>query len=319
MVSVVLGICTFRRPAGLARLLEAVAGVTTPGALAVMVVDNDPEQTGLAVCRRLHRDYRWPLGCTVEPTPGISPARNRVVAEALRLDPDFIAMLDDDEWPGAGWLGELLAVQAATGADLVGGPIIASLERPREPWLSRVDLYGVDQGLPDGAPCVLYASGNFLARSACFRALMPAPFDPRFAQSGGEDLAFFHRLARDGYRMAWAANAVVYETVPDARLSLAWLCRRQLRIGAVNVAVQRMVDPGARHEMVRLARTAALVVLSVVRLALALPLRTGRIRAMLLCARACGKLIGHAGRTVVEYRRTAAPAGSGGRNPALPA
>jgi glycosyltransferase involved in cell wall biosynthesis len=317
MTTVVLGVCTYRRPDGLARLLERVAAIAFDGTLAVMVVDNDPERSGLSVCRQLHRGYRWPLGCAVEPTPGISPARNRVVAEALSLNPDFIAMLDDDEWPGAGWLSELLAVQAGSDADLVGGPIVASLERPREPWLSLAGLYGVDQALPDGAPCLLYAAGNFITRSAVFRALMPAPFDPRFAQTGGEDLAFFHRLARDGYRMAWAANAVVYEAVPDARLSLRWLCRRQLRIGAVNVAVQRMFAPGAGHEFVRLARTAALLILSACRLALALPRRGSRIRALLLCARACGKVIGHAGRTVVEYRRAGGPAAASGRNPVL--
>ena len=303
MVAVVLGVCTFRRPTGLTRLLDAVAGVVFDGALRVVVVDNDPAHAGIAVCRRLRPHYRWPLACVAEPTPGISHARNRVVAESLKLAPAFIAMLDDDEWPGPGWLAELMAVQRLTDADVVGGPIVPSLEQIREPWLSLADLYGVEQAVADGAPCTLYASGNFLARSACFRALMPEPFDPRFAQSGGEDLAFFHRLARTGHRMAWARNAVAFETIPRSRLSLKWLCRRQLRIGAVNVAVQRTFEPGLRHEAKRLARTAALLAVGLARLLVALPSRPRRMRALALCARALGKVLGHAGRSVAEYRR----------------
>ena len=310
MVTVVLGVCTYRRPEGLARLLRSIAELAFAGALRVVVVDNDPAQAGRLVCRQMQAHYPWPLACVHEPRPGISFARNRVVTEALAAAPDFIAMLDDDEWPNPGWLGELLAVQRLTGADVVGGPIVAWLEQPREPWLSLADVYGVDQRLPDGAPCVLFAAGNFLASAGCFRACMPAPFDPRFAQSGGEDLAFFQRLAHAGVRMAWARNAVAYEAVPNSRLNLRWLCRRQVRIGAVNVAVQRIFAPGPWHEAARLARTAALVVVSLARLIAVLPLPLRRIRALLLCARAFGKIIGHAGRSVVEYRRgpvTAAP------------
>lgn len=312
MVAVVLGICTFRRPQGLARLLEAVAAAVVPGALRVCVVDNDPAHAGIAVCRRLQPAYPWPLDWVAEPTPGISHARNRVVAEALASAPDFVAMLDDDEWPNPGWLVELLAVQRLTGADVVGGPIIACLEQPREPWLALADLYSVDQRLDDGAPCLLYAAGNLLARSAVLRALMPQPFDPRYAESGGEDLAFFYRLAHTGHRMAWARNAAVFEAVPNARLSLAWLCRRQLRIGAVNVAVQRTFAPGWRQELLRLARTAALMTVNLCRLVLTLPSRRQRIIALMGCARAAGKLIGHLGGTVLEYRRTATAAEANG-------
>ena len=79
---------------------------------------------GFDLCARLAPSYRWPLRAVIERERGIAQVRNRLVAEALKGDAQFIAMIDDDEWPEPGWITEFLKVQRATGADVLQGSIL---------------------------------------------------------------------------------------------------------------------------------------------------------------------------------------------------
>jgi hypothetical protein len=146
----------------------------------------------------------------------------------------------DDEWPEKQWLQELLRIQRATGADVVGGPVVPHFARLGTCWTNFRSYYGSDQKLPDGARGVIYGAGNVLVRPSCFEALMPEPFDPVFALTGGEDLTFFQRLARKGFPMYWSAQAVVHEDVPPGRMTMRWLKDRQRRRGCLNVVTQRL-------------------------------------------------------------------------------
>ncbi|MFZ1414129.1 MAG: glycosyltransferase family 2 protein [Defluviicoccus sp.] len=302
MTQIVLGICTCRRAVGLERLLTSVAAIDFAGSLSVVVVDNDEAREGVRVCERMARGYRWPLACVAEGQRGISHARNRAVAEALHQAPDFIAMLDDDEWAAPAWLQEMMDVQQRSNADVVCGPVLPVFASAAESWQPLAEYYGAQLNLADGARFLPFAGGNMLVRAACFRELAPAPFDPRFATTGGEDLVFFRVLDRRGRRMHWAAKAVVYEEVPAERMSLRWLRQRQFRAGSLNVAVQRMFAPGLLAETVRLAKTAGVIILSVAFLVAALPLRTARTRALLMLSRGLGKVMGHLNIRVHQYR-----------------
>lgn len=254
MTSVVVAVCTCRRPHGLERLLAELRYIDAPSPFSVVVVENDAGTEGLSICRAMTRDYPWPLTCVVEPKPGISHARNRAVAEALDQQPDFIAVLDDDEWPCRSWLRELTRVQSETGADIIGGPVVPVPAEVSEHWPLLARHYGLMRDLPDGAACVLYGAGNFVARRSCFELLV-RPFDPTLNEAGGEDLHFFRRLERLGVQMRWAANAIAYESVPPQRLTRKWLLARQVRRGFLNVRIQRMLDPSGPAEGVRLARS----------------------------------------------------------------
>lgn len=301
MVKVVLAIPTCRRPDGLARLLEHLALLDTDAQLSIVVVDNDQGGAGKAICERMAHGYRWPLTAVLEPQSGISFARNRGVALALLQSPDFIAMLDDDEWPARQWLAALIEVQRATGAAVVAGPVLPEFSRPPPDWMRQSGLYGTEQR-PDRSEGDFYAAGNFMAKAECFQALMPEPFDPAFALSGGEDMVFFRRLDQRGYRMIWSAAAEVYEIVPENRMSLEWLKQRQLRRGNLNVIVQRLFAPGLGAELIRLAKTAGLLAIGSAMLLASLPSREGRKRALLMLYVALGKIKGHLGKRHLEYR-----------------
>ncbi len=303
MVAVAICICTYKRPNALRRLLEKLSTIDHAGSASVIVVDNSVDGEGEKVCKALLEDgYRWTLSYAIELEPGISFARNRALQIAMTASPDFIAMLDDDEWPEPQWLKELLRVQRSTGADIVGGPVIPVFPPGAEQWQDLAPYYGADRPLADESTCLLYASGNFMASLRSLVALMPTPFDERFAKSGGEDMHLFRRLAELGFSMRWAAHARVLEEVPESRMNLAWLRQRQIRRGNLNVLIQRVFEPGWRAEVLRIAKTCGLLGISITLLVFAFPYRPWRIRSHLLLYKAFGKILGHFGQRHYEYR-----------------
>jgi succinoglycan biosynthesis protein ExoM len=69
---------------------------------------------------------------------------------------------------------------------------------------------------------------NVLIRRADIGTLR---FDPAYGKSGGEDTTFFAALQSQGVAMAYAADAVVDEPIPESRSSLNWLKTRAYRAG----------------------------------------------------------------------------------------
>ena len=117
---VVIAIPTYKRPKSLARLLDAIARLDEGVQISVLVADNDVrDHQGFDLCGRLAPSYRWPLHAVSEEQRGIAQVRNRLVAEALKSDAQFLAMIDDDEWPEPGWIREFLKAQRNTGAEVL--------------------------------------------------------------------------------------------------------------------------------------------------------------------------------------------------------
>jgi succinoglycan biosynthesis protein ExoM len=302
VTKVALCICTCKRPVGLTRLLEAVAELDFEGHLSVVVVDNDAAAAeGLKVCQGVAPTYRWPLACAVEERRGIPFARNRATALALEQNPDFIAVLDDDERPCRDWLRELLHVQAETGADAVGGPVLPEFAPSAPSWL-------IDGGFfersshPDQAKIGLSSIGNLIAKASCFRAFMPEPFDTRFALTGSEGGIFLRRLAARNYTMRWAAHAHAFEILPPSRANLRWLMRRRFRTGVNSILQKRIFDPGARRELQHILLTIRLLVAGLTYLIIHWRNRTQRTQGMLTMCRALGRAAGHLGVRYSEYR-----------------
>jgi succinoglycan biosynthesis protein ExoM len=72
--------------------------------------------------------------------------------------------------------------------------------------------------------------GNVLLRGRDLRH-DPSPFDPAYGLTGGEDGHLLGRLVNQGLRIIWCDEALVYEPVEPARLTLRWLLLRGLRGG----------------------------------------------------------------------------------------
>ncbi len=297
----VLCICTYRRPDGLRKLLETLPQLDGADDLQVVVSDNDPAGEGLAVCETLKAaDYPFPLYTVAATEPGISAARNAACTRALQLEPDLLAFLDDDEWPEPQWLRELQRVRAACKVDVVGGPTRPVFPDGTPESIRQNPYYGADMALADQSLCQLQAGGNFLITSDALRALAPEFFNHAFAHSGGEDLAFFLQLQQCGYAMAWAENAIVHEPVPADRLHEDWVRQRIVNIHNSRVRVMQLLQPGLHHRLVRVMKTVALGIQTLLVSALSWlsPARSEQARQLRWKFR--GKLSAHLGHATIR-------------------
>ena len=242
---IVVGMCTFRRIAGLGRALDHVAvsirDCGTP--VAVVVVDNDGNDPAVAQAVATFKSASG-LDVTyqIEKTPGIAAAREAVFRIASARGAALLAMLDDDEWPSEGWLAALLAEQRRTQAVVVGGPAVPVFP-PAASHLQRwARFWSVDKQMLDGRPFV-FASSNFLVDLRAIGDVARPLFDTAFGLSGGEDVVFFRRLFDLGHPMAWSDAAIVFEEVPPDRASLAWMRRRRFAVGNNAVRWERLRGP----------------------------------------------------------------------------
>lgn len=289
----VVCVCTYRRPESLRALLNSLTALKGARDFEIVVADNDAAGEGAAVCHNLPGNYPFNVHALVEPQAGISPARNAVVNKALTLQPEFLAFLDDDERPSTDWLGELLRIQNETNADVVGGPTLSEFPPEADEQQKNNPYFGADLSIPDGAACQLQAAGNFLIKASVIRPMAPTVFHPAFAQSGGEDLAFFTQLAQNNATMHWAANAIVFEAVPANRLTQEWMKSRVINIANSRVRVMQMLEPGLLPALIRGAKTIALGIVAGLTTILAILVAKKREQARMLRWKFWGKLTAH--------------------------
>lgn len=286
-------IATYRRPAGLARLLASLGRMKLPPGLAVeiLVVDNDPDApehaalpdaSGLSA-RRLR-----------EPERNIAHARNAAVAAARGA---WLAFVDDDEEVHEEWLAAYLAQAERTPCDGFFGPVLARAERPEAGGLHWLTFFS-REGCADGqrVPLAATRTGNALLRRHLFER---AAFDPAFGRSGGEDTKLFATLLACGADLRWCKDAQVMEWLPPERLRARWLLRRAFRGGNTH---SRMARERSRARVARAwLRAVAGAAASIVWLPLGLC--GSRVRALRACMRvatAAGRIHGLCGRRFRE-------------------
>lgn len=292
---VVIAIPTFKRPKSLARLLDAIAALRTSADISVLVVDNDAEaRQGFKLCQHQASNYRWPLRAVIERERGIAAARNRLASEALRSDAQFIAMIDDDEWPGPNWITHFIETQKQTGADVLQGSILFVRDRAGRGAAS--DICNAT-----GPVDMLQGAGNLLIRRQVLERTSTPWFDPAFGLTGGEDLDFFVRLKRGGYRFGWANEAVVFGRETASRRGLSWTMRRAYSNGNSDMRVLLKYRQSVMPVAVESLKILGALLLSPL-LAIILALSPNhRGRPLVMFSRAAGKLTAMLGMRYNEY------------------
>jgi len=299
---VVIAIPTFRRPRGLADLLEAIAAI--PAGVRVVVADNDAERKeGTAVVGDLvARSYPHPLEAIEVADRGIAQVRNALVSHIIAAgEAQFIVMIDDDERPRAGWLQALLGAQAQTGAQVVGGPVARRFEVPVPTHLERANNHNPGQ-YPTGPVAFVDATSNVLFDASVFREIEGPWFDPFFALTGGEDKDFMTALRLRGKTFAWCDEAQVEETFPASRCSVQWAVRRAFSTGNSDMLVNLRRRPPEFGFAGESAKIAGALMVAAVNLTLLAFDPARRFYGMRLGARVAGKLVALFGYRHLEYR-----------------
>jgi glycosyltransferase involved in cell wall biosynthesis len=252
--------CTYRRPDGLANMLDGVARQTFSTMprpiLHVVIADNECSDRTQEICAEFERQSGIPVTYVREPRRGISFARNACL-DSIPDGFEFFASIDDDEIPEPDWLERLLEAQAATGADVVQGavyPVFAEgtpswliegqyFGRPRRAWIGTIPKMEEHQELKQAG------TGNALVSTASISS-PTLRFDPELALTGGEDTMFFRLLQAAGGRIVYAPKARVGEYIPPERATPWYRLTIEFRIG--NNPLPAPVDPKRRRLRKRL-------------------------------------------------------------------
>jgi succinoglycan biosynthesis protein ExoM len=194
----------------------------------IVVADNDPEQSARDVVEAFSSTSRTQVKWSFEPQPNIALARNKAIENAPG---DFIAFLDDDEYPENDWLCQLFKTCSASGADGVLGPVVPYFEKEPPGWVKKgrfFDRPAYRTGFRlnwDQA-----RTGNVLFKREILNPGEP-PFNSQF-DTAGEDVDFFRRMMLKGCTFVWCNEAVAHEIVPASRCNRTYLLRRALVRGS---------------------------------------------------------------------------------------
>jgi glycosyltransferase involved in cell wall biosynthesis len=266
--------------------------------LQVIVIDNDSSESARSVCDEAAERHAYSLRYVVEKRRGIPIARNAALAVVLS-DSDFVAFIDDDEIPESDWLAELLRVQDCYKADVVTGPCLPRYVEPPPRWISEGGFHDRPRH-PTGTLRRVAFTHNALVRASVFDSL-DRYFDESMALNGGDDEEFFTCVFAAGFKIIWADNAIVHESVPASRSTVRWLLQRSFRVGTSSAWVQ------LKHHSSTLLRLLVHGVYCMVKgtaLALSLPLagRAVAVEGLRLFSYGLGRIAGSSGYLHQEYR-----------------
>jgi glycosyltransferase involved in cell wall biosynthesis len=259
----------------LRRLLQALEKQETEGlfTFSIVVADNDGERSAEALVADFAADTAIAVTYCVEPRQNISLARNRAIANATG---DFIAFIDDDEFPAQRWLLALFEACDRYGADGVLGPVKCHFDEKPPRWVIKGKFYERPT-YPTGfvIDWTKGRTGNVLLRRQILENGDTA-FNPEFHRAGDQD--FFRRMITKGHLFIWCNEAVAYEVVPPIRWTRTFMLKRALLRGTIG-----MQHPTSRRR--RIAK--AVIAVPVYILALPFSLALGHHRFMNILIRLC--------------------------------
>lgn len=196
-----------------------------------VIVDNDRNQSAQKIVKSFQNVAKFPIIYLCEPEQNIALARNKAVENSRG---DFIAFIDDDEYPIQRWLLNLVSTCLEYNVDGVLGPVLPHFLTEPPNWI-------IDSGVcerpsyPTGTNMHWdnMRTGNVLIKTEVFDNYGHR-FKPEYGRSGGEDGDFFRRVCEDGAKFVWCHEAEVYETISEERLIASYYLKRSMRIGGLN-------------------------------------------------------------------------------------
>jgi len=192
----------------------------------IVVADNDQLRSAELVLRDFAVASPIPIKYCVEPTQNIPLVRNKAVMNATG---DFVAFIDDDEFPSKRWLLLLFKTLNEYDVDGVLGPVLPHFDAQPPHWVVKGRFYERPT-YPTGF--VIHwkqgRTGNVLLKRRILTADKQL-FRPQFRT--GEDQDFFRRMIEKGNVFIWCKEAVAYEVVPPIRWKHTFMLRRALLQG----------------------------------------------------------------------------------------
>lgn len=224
-------VCTRNRAGGLAATLEAALALGGRISWELLVVDNASTDGTLEVARGVEHAHPERVRVVVEPTIGLSAARNCGVRLARGA---WLAFLDDDAFPAPGWLEAYDAALDEPGVLSAGGPVEPQYEGELPEWLVQgfltyLSVWDLGPEPLDLRYIELPRGANVAYRREAFELV--GDFDRRLGRAGRslrscEEIELGLRIERSGFRTRYVPGARVRHRVEAGRLTPDWMVRR---------------------------------------------------------------------------------------------
>lgn len=219
-------ICTYHRDEMLAHLIRKLSVQETNGLfkISAVVIDNDISGPSQETVLELKNNLRMNLAYAIGSDNNIPMARNH----AIRLSQgNYIAIIDDDEFPPPNWLSAMLCGLKTFDVDGVLGPVRPYFRDVPPQWLIKSNLccrpFSTTGTMLNWNQT---RTGNCLIKREVFDKHRIF-FDESF-KTGGEDQNFFRRAMAANCRFVAVEEAPVYEVVPPERWTKTYYLKRAL-------------------------------------------------------------------------------------------
>ncbi len=306
-LNIAVGVLTYRRPDGIAKLLDVMTRQihhpARPYHFTMVIVDNDATGSARTTVEGFSQTGAYDLLYIIEPNQGIPFARNRAMDSAPH-GTDLFCFLDDDEWPVDGWLDAMLETREKNDGDCVYGPVQPVYPENPPEYFIKARVFERKKNL-DGQRINYAASNNVMFDYPLIRS-WNLRFEEKMRYTGGTDYLFFNQAIRRGMNVFWADKALVYDIVPASRMTWKWVLQRQYRLGNT-FAVSEILHGNFKRRIYRAAYGATRVALGLAMLPTILVSPYWGMRALTHVLRGAGMVNGILGHAYQEYKPNAAP------------
>lgn len=194
----------------------------------LVIADNDEEESAHRVVLEHQEKIQFSVVYLVEPRRGIVYMRNRIMDEALKLQADLLAFMDDDEEVEYNWLVKMLEAKETYRADVVVGRVERILPDHTPKWILRGRFFE-RPNITTGTVRKAASTSNVIFDLPLIANRFGLRFHPALNLAGSSDTFLFTEATEKGAKIVWVNENLVKESIPLSRMTVDWLLKRAFR------------------------------------------------------------------------------------------